>query len=117
MTGLNEEVQAVISELYRSPSIEILKEDRGCKIEEDSIRNSIKCFVNYLSDKRTSLIQVIETDQHKVEFKLFDMVQAVEFKGTKVFRGREVDIFSFLQEEKEAYLLWMKLKKIFDKKI
>ncbi|SFX62045.1 hypothetical protein SAMN04487866_11423 [Thermoactinomyces sp. DSM 45891] len=115
VTGPKEEVQSVVSELYRSPSLEVLKEESGCKIEDANVRNSVKCFVNYLPDKRTSLVQIIKTDEQKVDFKMFDMVEAVEFKGIKVYRGREVDIFSLIQEEKEGFLLWMKLKKIFDK--
>ncbi|TCP70374.1 hypothetical protein [Baia soyae] len=114
VTGSKEQIRSFMYEFYRNPSIKVLEQETGYKIKDGEVQPSVKCSIHHLPERRMNLIQIITTGGEKIEFKLFDMVQARISEGVKVFAGRSVDIFSVIKEEKEAFELWKRLKKTFD---
>ncbi|TCP60823.1 hypothetical protein [Baia soyae] len=114
--GSREKIKSFMDDVHRNPSVKVLEQETGYKIKDGEVQPCVKCSIDHIPERRMSLIQIITTDGQKIEFKMFDMVQAAITEGIKVFAGRSVDIFSVIQEEKEAFRLWKKLRETFEEK-
>lgn len=93
VAGSRDQIQSFMYEIHRNPSMELVQQENGYKVEGRLIESYSKCSIKHHPERRVRMIEIITTEGKKVRIPMLDMIQVEIVEGIKIVAGKTIDIF------------------------